>query len=369
MSNNTSVCPDSDISTTPTAAVKVAAYSLIFVISTIGNLLVIVVVGKNRHLRSASINQLIMSLALADLLTSCFNMTVEIWIYAKEAAGQHFVWFDGSVGVVFCKLVVFLQGISVACSVLTLTAIAVNRFFAVFFPLKRMGFSSNSLSGITIGLIWLVSCTIASPMLYAMKVVEQDGNLQCTEQWSPAFDEETSRKTYTLVLLVLLYALPLGVISVLYTAVVRKVWRRQVPGNIIAPNQLVELITKKRVLRMLMTVVVVFGLCWLPYYVYLLLNFIVSDFPQGCTAPKNVIFIGLFLGHANSAINPCIYAIFNKEYRNGFLTSLHCACLSTLQGSQVPRNFNQSSVRRTQLGADDMSLREQRRSSFHKSKR
>ena len=360
MSNNTSFCSDPGVSTTATAAVKVAAYSLIFVISTLGNLLVIVVVGKNRRLRSVSINQLIMSMALADLLTSCFNMTVEIWIYAKDAAGQYVVWFDGAGGVVLCKVVVFIQGLSMACSVLTLTAIAINRFFAVFFPLKIFG---NSLSEIIIGLIWLASCTIASPMLYAMKVVEQDGNLQCVEQWSPAFDEETSRKTYTLFLLALLYALPLGVISVLYTAVVRKVWRRQVPGNITAPNQLVELITKKRVLRMLMTVVVVFGLCWLPYYIYLLLNFIVPDFSQGCTVPKHVIFIGLFLGHANSAINPCIYAIFNKEYRNGF-TSLHCACLSMSHGSQVPRkSVNQSSVRRTQLAADDMTLREQRKSS------
>lgn len=345
-----------DFPSNAASVAKAAAFLLIFVVSVIGNLLVIVVVGKNRRLRSCTVNQLIMSRALADLLTSLFNMTVEIWIYTKEATGTRVVWFAGGGGVVLCKIIVFVQGMSMACSVLTLTAIAVNRFFAVFFPLK-VG-SSKSLSAIVIGFSWLVSCAIASPMLYAMKVIEVDGNLQCKEQWAPAFDGELSPEIYTLLLLTLLYALPLTVITVLYTAVVRKVWRRQVPGNIIVPNQLVELVTKKRVLRMLITVVVVFGLCWMPYYTYVFLNFIVYGTPQLAT-PANVLFIGLFLGHANSAINPCIYAIFNKEYRSS-LTRVHCACLSVLQVSRVSRNFNKSSLRRTQFGTEKIAMREQR---------
>jgi len=354
MSNNTSYCPGPGLPSKATAVAKAAAYLFIFLVSTLGNLLVILVVGKNRHLRSAPINQFIVSMALADLLTSLFNMTVEIWIHTKEATGQQVVWFDGAGGVVFCKVIVFVQGVSMACSVLTLTAIAVNRFFAVFYPL-RMGFS-KSLSAILIGFIWLVSCVTASPMLYAMKVIDVDGNLQCIEQWAPAFDGESSQKNYTLLLLTLLYALPLAAITVLYTAVVRKVWRRQVPGNITTPNQLVELVTKKRVLRMLITVVIVFGFCWLPYYTYLFLSFIVH-YPPHCSSLANVMFIGLFLGHANSAINPCIYAIFNKEYRSS-LTTVQRPCLPMLHENVVPRNFNQSSMRKTQLGTEEMTMRE-----------
>lgn len=361
MSNNTSTCPDPGEPSAAAAVAKAAAYLLIFVVSTLGNLLVVLVVGKNHRLRSAAINQLIVSMALADLLTSLFNMTVEIWIHSTEATGQQVVWFDGVGGIALCKIIVFMQGLSMACSVLTLTAVAVNRFFAVFYPF-RIGSNSTSLSIIIIGFIWLVSCAAASPMLYAMKVIEVDGHLQCIEQWAPAFDGESSQEHYTLFLLTLLYALPLAAITVLYTAVVRKVWRRQVPGNITAPNQLVELVTKKRVLRMLITVVVVFGLCWLPYYTYLLQFYIVHS-SSYCGTPANVMFIGLFLGHANSAINPCIYAIFNKEYRSGF-SSVQRACLPTLHGSRVPRNVNQSgSMKRTQFGTEEMTMREQGRRS------
>ena len=250
----------------------------------------------------------------------------------------------------------FVQGLSMACSVLTLIAIAVNRFFAVFYPL-RMGFT-KSLSTFTIGFIWLVSVATASPMLYAMKVIKtEDGHLQCTEQWYPAFDKESSHRNYTLFLLTLLYALPLAAISVLYTAVVRKVWKRQVPGNLTAPNQLVELVTKKRVLRMLITVVIVFGLCWLPYYTYLFLYFIVNSCP-----PASVVFIGLFLGHANSAINPCIYAIFNKECRSS-LRSVNRTCLPMLPRSHVSRTANQNTMKQTYLGTEDTTRELGRRSS------
>ena len=357
MSNNTSSCEDSALPSGAAAEIsKTAAYLLVFVISTVGNLLVIIIVLKDCRLRSVAINQFIVSMAIADLLTSLFNMTVEIWIHIKRAAGQQIFWFAGAGGVVLCKGIVFVQGLSIACSVLTLIAIAVNRFFAVFYPLK-MG-SYKSLSTFTIAFIWLVSFATSSPMLYAMKVIQkEDDNLHCIEQWSPAFEGESPHKNYTLFLLTLLYVLPLAAISVLYTAVVRKVWKRQVPGNSTAPNQLVELATKKRVLRMLITVVIVFGLCWLPYYTYLSMNFMVNSCP-----PANVMFIGLFLGHANSAINPCIYAIFNKECR-GSLRSFNRACLPILSGSRVPRITNQNTMKLTEFGTEGTTRQQGKRSS------
>ena len=358
-SNNTSSCndPGSDLTNgAPAEVAKTAAYLFIFILAMAGNLLVVGVILRDRRLRSVTINQFIVSMAIADLLTCLFSMTVEIWIHIEKASGQQIFWFDGTGGVILCKTIVFVQGLSIACSVLTLVAMAVNRYFAVFYPLK-MG-TGKSLSTMTIVVIWVVSCATASPMLYAMKVIgKADGNLHCAEEWSPAFDGESSNRNYTIFLLMLLYALPVATVSVLYTAVVRKVWRRQVPGNITAPNQLVELATKKRVLRMLITIVIVFGLCWLPYYTYLSLLFIITSRP-----PDNVVFIGLFLGHANSAINPCIYAIFNKECLAP-LRRVQGACLLTLPGSRVPMtSTNQNTVRQTDFGLEETAREQGRRS-------
>jgi len=71
-----------------------------------------------------------------------------------------------------------------------------------------------------------------------------------------------------------------------------------------------------------------------------------------------VVFVGLFLGHANSAINPCIYAIFNKEYRSS-LMAVNRACLPSLHGSRVPRTLNQGLVKLTQIGTGNLTIREQ----------
>lgn len=357
-SNNTSSCPDpgSDLTKGEAAEVaKAAAYLCIFILSTVGNLLVVVIMLKDHHLRSVAINQFIVSMAIADLLTSLFNMTIEIWIHIKYSTGQQVFWLDGAGGVILCKTIVFVQGLSMACSVLTLVAMAVNRYFAVFFPLK-MG-TTKSLSTLTIVIIWVVSTVTASPMLYAMRVIEKpDGTLHCTEDWTPAFDGEKSHRNYTIFLLTIMYVLPLVAITMLYTAVVRKVWRRQVPGNITAPNQFVEHVTKKRVLRMLVTIVIVFGLCWLPYYTYLCLLFIL----HGCP-PEYVSFLGLFLGHANSAINPCIYAIFKKECRVS-LRGANGACLPTIHGSRVPMmTTNQNTVRQSDLGFEETTREQERR--------
>ena len=344
--NGSGFCTGSRMTaSTATAAVRAAAYVVMAMLSILGNVLVVAVVLKNGRLRSVTLNQRIASMAVADLLTSVFNMTIEIWINVENAHGRKIVWFDGLLGVILCKLVVFIQGSSVACSVSILTAIAVNRFFAVFYPLKVVRYS-NSLATLTISSIWLVSFAIASPMLYAMKVVETDGVFHCIEKWAPAFDNSSSNKIYTLFLFGFLYVSPLAIITVVYSAIVRKVWRRQVSGIVIVPNRLLEFSTRKGVLRMLITVVVTFGLCWLPYYTYLLLAFVIHQQPD-CGPPSNIMFFGLFLGHANSAINPCIYAIFNKEYRSGLL-SLHRACLS-----RISRRPNHSRIRMTQLATEE----------------
>ena len=76
---------------------------------------------------------------------------------------------------------------------------------------------------------------------------------------------------------------------------------------------------------MLLAVVVVFALCWLPLYVTQFITFLgQKKFP--CGPPATLAFVGYFLGYANSAINPAMYAIFNSNFRTGFRDALLCRC-------------------------------------------
>ena len=74
------------------------------------------------------------------------------------------------------------------------------------------------------------------------------------------FDPRRSKATYTAVSFVFLYAVPLLVISVLYSVIIAKVWGRDIPGNATLENQRLLDRSKKNVLKMLITVVLAFAL-------------------------------------------------------------------------------------------------------------
>ena len=326
------------------AVLKALLYVCVFLFSLTGNSILISAVWKKPHLKTA-LNLFILNMAVADLSVTIVNMLVQISHYCRKAVGEKYTWFGGWAGNATCKLVSFAQGVSIACSVLTLTSIAGNRFLAVMYPFSCG--ASREMSKYLIAVIWLLSFLLISPMFYATSVKSVEGFLYCVEEWSPLFDNKTASEQYTLVLFGLLYAFPLVLISVLYSCVVYKVWVRQVPGNVTAPNQQLELQTKKRVLKMLITVVVVFTLCWLPYYVYLLLHFIeVQQTGYICDSSFDMQFFGLFLGHTNSAINPLIYTI-NKDYRREFKNIFQVLCrpcrlansrVGTSQGTLIDPN-------------------------------
>ena len=76
---------------------------------------------------------------------------------------------------------------------------------------------------------------------------------------------------------------------------------------------------------LLIAVVILFELCRLPIYInQFILFFDREKFPCGPLA--SFVFMPYFLGHANSAINPSIYAIFNRNFRKGFIDVLLCGC-------------------------------------------
>ncbi|KAL9974616.1 hypothetical protein ACROYT_G011674 [Oculina patagonica] len=111
---------------------KTLAYCLLLVVSLMGNTLIIMVVYRDDKMKTTT-NLLIVNMAVSDLLVPIFAMpraNVEI-LYGNLR------WLiDGGFGEALCKLTAFFQDISTAVSVQTLVAIAFDRFYAVWFPLK-----------------------------------------------------------------------------------------------------------------------------------------------------------------------------------------------------------------------------------------
>lgn len=66
-----------------------------------------------------------------------------------------------------------------------------------------------------------------------------------------------------------------------------------------------------------------FIVCWMPFFTM----YVVRAFCPQCI--PSVLFSVLFwLGYCNSAINPCIYALFSRDFRYAF-QKIVCQCLCT----------------------------------------
>ena len=327
--------PDTDF----TKAWKTIIYCVIILVSLLGNALVILVVYKKRRMRTTT-NFLIVNMASSDLLIAIFAMPPTV--RSIYTGGDILV--EGILAQLVCKLVTFFQQISIAVSILSLTAIAFDRFFAILLPFRQViTFRTTS---IVISVTWIFGIVFGAPILYTNRIATQiggDGGTYCHEVWEPLFNSSKARKDYTFVSFGFLYAGPLAIITVLYTAIVIELWRgnsNSFRGN--ANHRDIEKANRK-VLKMLLTVVVIFALFWLPVYIFQFMYYVRGN---ACIFPRLVQFIGYFLCQATSAVNPLVFAIFSENYREGFKDCLrdiiHCQGRKLFRRVTVPGRLNQS---------------------------
>ena len=331
-------CPEERPYTDQNRFVRTSLYLVVMVVSLVGNAIIICIVRKNRRMRNLT-HYLIVNMAVADLLITVLHMPYRLQI---QLTNSDAVVVGGLMGKLICKLVGYSQDVSIASSVFTLMGISVDRFMAVVFPLKRA--TLNHKARYVVGPIWIMSIVICSPLLYANKMEEYEGEFYCFEEWLPLVESETAGRYYTAVQFALFYVVPLIVVAVLYSCIAFKVWNRHIPGQRHLPRARFYSVARKKLLRMFIVIVCLFAACWLPYHVVFFLQFF-NDKYLYCLIPETIMFYCLFAGHANSAINPCIYFAIHKEYRKGFsqvMLPVCCLRFSTTISSCLRRRKNSS---------------------------
>ena len=70
---------------------------------------------------------------------------------------------------------------------------------------------------------------------------------------------------------------------------------------------------KRKVVKMLITVTVIFALCWLPYHVYFLYTYHRMEVMK-LEWVQHLYLLIYFFAMSNAACNPIIYALLNKRY-------------------------------------------------------
>lgn len=279
-------------------------YGIIFVLGVFGNVLVCYVVFRNRAMQTVT-NLFITNLALSDIL---------LCIFAVPLTPMYTFLGRWVFGRALCHLMPYAQGTSVYISTLTLTSIAIDRFFVIIYPFHpRMKLNTCIF---IIVFIWVFSLVVTCPYGLFMGIqITNNKTYYCEESWP----SDRSRRIFGVCTTVLQFLIPFLVIAVCYTCVsIRlKDRARSKPGAKNTRREEADRDRKRRTNRMLISMVAIFGISWLPLNIYNISN----DFYAQMTE-WNYYFVSFFLAHsmamASTCYNPFLYAWLNENFRKEF---------------------------------------------------
>ena len=316
-------CEPFQSDTTTSKEVKVFCYCVLLLISVVGNSLLVSIIKRNKRMQTIT-NYLIANMAVSDILITVVAVPRKI---TETFFGPRRWLIEGLLGSALCKSAHFLQDITVGVSILSLLAIAIDRYRGIVFPLKQQLTKPAKLCKIIIPLIWSVSICVYSIYFYIFQIVTDDTKTYCQPSWAPNFDEKKSQEAYFVIQFVCLIAIPMCVVTLLYSVIILTLKKnRNVkckgPSSCMTSRRLKE---DAKVVRIIIAILVTFMICVIPINVYGILFYFVWDWNMPC-GMENFGFAAFFILYSNASINPCIYFSFNDKYRKGLLDILKVSC-------------------------------------------
>ncbi|KXJ24484.1 Growth hormone secretagogue receptor type 1 [Exaiptasia diaphana] len=198
-----------------------------------------------------------------------------------------------------------------------LLAIAVDRYYAVVYPM-RTGVITSTFRKILVTCIWLIAMVFHVPYFLAFRLQTDPVSKVtiCIYHWKY---NVSSGKAYFALSSGFLFILPLLVMSAIYTIILISIRSRKIPGNANSSSLRRHKIKRNRkVLTMVLAVLFAFLVCWLPMNIYGYLLFFQWYMPTPCTQPLEKLVI-LCIAYSNAAVNPFIYFALSENYRHAAL--------------------------------------------------
>uniref|UniRef100_A0A3Q2P6D2 G-protein coupled receptors family 1 profile domain-containing protein n=1 Tax=Fundulus heteroclitus TaxID=8078 RepID=A0A3Q2P6D2_FUNHE len=274
-------------------------YSVTMVLGLVGNVgLICIITHRREKVNVTSI--FICNLSFSDILVCVFCLPFTV-IYTLM---DHWVF-----GSLLCRLVPFIQCVSVTVSVLSLVFIALERHQLIINP---SGWKpSVPQAYMAVIFIWVLASFTSTPFLLA-----------CVEHW-PSHEHRVAYATW---LLLFQYCGPLLLVLLCYVRVfVRLRHRKDMLDRARTPeNQ--RMTNSRRINIMLVALITAFALCWLPLTVFnVLADWNLEALP---VCHHNLLFsLCHLLAMSSTCINPIIYGFLNSNFRQEVReVLLHCRC-------------------------------------------
>lgn len=261
--------------------ISIVLYTLTIVLGIPGNAMVIWVAGFK--LKPKVTNVWLVNLAVADLIF-CFTRILSL---IKKLFFDHWPF-----GIFLCKFNGFFKYANMFCSVFLLAVISLDRALCVWRPVFTKRRRTLFVGRVVAVAVWTLAFVFSSPYFMHRTVYPGKNNLsKCSSYNKESKDGVTGAKlALYLIRFVCGFLLPFMIILVCYILAGLGIKRTRLSG-------------KSRPLRILVTLVVAFFLCWAPYHCLLLVKMVDS---------KSMVVkiwhpVASGVAYFNSCVNPILY--------------------------------------------------------------
>ncbi|XP_067391685.1 histamine H2 receptor [Emydura macquarii macquarii] len=296
--------------------------SVLIVMTIGGNMVVCLAVSFNRRLRSLT-NCFIVSLAVTDLLLGLLVLPFSA-IY--ELTSQwHF-------GTTLCNIYCSLDVMLCTASILNLFMISLDRYYAITAPLRYTQQVTPLRVAVAMVVVWAVSLTVSFLPIH-LGWNTNSNRVQNTGTNDSLTCELEVNQAYGLVDALLTFYFPLAIMCVTYYRIFRIAREQAKRINhatcCMAVSPALPTVKEHKATVTLAAVLGAFIICWFPYFTVFTYRGMRGECKVGNTS-KSIV---LWLGYANSALNPILYAVLNRDFRTAYQRLLRCRRVGPLSRS------------------------------------
>ncbi|XP_051267174.1 teleost multiple tissue opsin b [Dicentrarchus labrax] len=268
----------------------------------LSNFLVLALFCRYRALRTP-MNLLLVSISASDLLVSVLGTPFS---FAASTQGR---WLIGRAGCVWYGFVNACLGI---VSLISLAVLSYERYCTMMAPTIANGREYRpALGGICFSWLYSVAWTVP-PLLGWSRYGPEGPGTTCSVDWKT---KTANNISYIICLFTFCLVLPFCVILYSYGKLLYTIRQVSSVSSVVTRRR------EQRVLVMVVTMVLCYLVCWLPYgVVALLATFGPHDFltPEASITPS-------LLAKFSTVINPFIYIFMNKQFYRCFRAFLSCS--------------------------------------------
>ncbi|XP_027551126.1 adenosine receptor A3-like [Neopelma chrysocephalum] len=292
--------PNNSLALRSLDGIYIGTECLVALFATLGNVLVIWVVRLSSTFQNTTL-YFIASLALADIAVGI--LVVPLAIVVSLGITVHFY----TCLFMCCLMVVFTNA-----SILSLLAIAIDRYLRVKLQTRYKRITTERRVWWALGLCWSLSLLVALVPMFGWNKSRDSNFLQCQFMSVMSTDYMVYFGFITWILV------PLLIMCALYAEIFHIIRTKLSQGTASVRGAGAFYGQEFKMAKSLALVLFLFAISWLPLCI---INCISYFYPE-TQIPRFWMYLGIVLSHANSAMNPIVYACKIKKFKSTYLLIL-----------------------------------------------